>query len=167
MAFSQDQEKPVSKDRIDPTTMSAQPHPVPQPEPDDELRMYIIVRRDIGDVMSKAKFGVQCGHAALICFVETLKLFPDKAWAYYNNHQPKIVLACKDTDALLGLLEKSVKAGFTSEFVRDLGRTEFGEETLTALVVGPVWYMMEAQKSFLRGLPRYKDPPHIVFTPTD
>lgn len=131
--------------------------PPPQPEPGDELRIYIIVRKDVGHWISKAKFGVECGHATLMLFTECLKLDPDRAWAYANAAQPKIVLQCRDTEDLLKHYEASVKAKFFCEKVTDAGRTEFERPTFTAIAVGPVWHKMEARPSFLKRLQVYKD----------
>lgn len=133
------------------------PEPPPQPEPGDELRIYIIVRKDVGHWISKAKFGVQCGHATLMLFVECLKLDPERAWAYANAMQPKIVMQCRDTEDLLKHYEASIKAKFFCEKVTDAGRTEFDRPTLSAIAVGPVWHKMEARQSFLKRLQVYKD----------
>ncbi len=46
---------------------------------------------------------------------------------------------------------------FIAEKVTDLGRTEFGRPTLTAIVVGPVWRDLEAHNSFLRRLRTYHE----------
>jgi PTH2 family peptidyl-tRNA hydrolase len=143
-------------ERLDAHDMPAQ-EPAPQPGPDDELRVYIIVRKDAGYHMSKPKFGVQCAHAILMLYTEVLKIDPARALRYIENSQPKIILECRDMEQLLNLFEKSVQAGFYAETVTDLGRTEFGKPTMTALAVGPVWHLMEARESFLKRLRLYRD----------
>jgi peptidyl-tRNA hydrolase len=126
----------------------------------DELRMYFIVRRDIGDKMSKAKFGVQCGHAALMLFTETLKSDQARAWQFIEHSQPKIILECADEAELNTLFDMAIEARlprFRAVKVVDLGRTELGEPTLTAIAIGPLWHKDEANKSFLRQLRLYRD----------
>ena len=110
----------------------------------DELRIYIVVRRDLE--MSRPKFGVQVAHATLAVFTACMDANPERAWAYYNRgQQPKIVLQAKDSKALLDLWKKAKAAGFYAEPIVDAGRTEFTEPTLTCLGVGPIWFKSEGQ----------------------
>jgi peptidyl-tRNA hydrolase len=121
---------------------------------DDELRIYIVVRKDLA--MSKEKFGAQCGHAALSVWVRCLDQDPDRAREYFQQHQPKIVLEAKDDVELLKIQKKATESGFINETITDLGRTEFAEPTLTVLGIGPVWYQKEAQAGFIKRIRLYK-----------
>lgn len=123
----------------------------------DELRIYIVIPKDLGDSMSRAKFGVQCGHATLMLYTFCQEQDAERAKTYLANSQPKIVLQCERAVQLADILTQANAAGFLATSVVDLGRTEFGKPTWTAVAVGPVWHQEEAQKSFLRGLPLYKD----------
>lgn len=123
----------------------------------DELRMYIVVRKDVGEAMSKPKFGVQCSHATLSCWIACLLVDPDRAWAYWNASQPKIVMEVRDQDELLKTYHKAFDAGFYVELIKDAARTEFSEPTLTAIAIGPVWYEAEAQAGFIKRLQVYKE----------
>lgn len=127
---------------------------------DDELRMYFIVRKDIGEKMSKAKFGVQCGHAALMLFTETLKTDQARAWHFVEHSQPKIVLECADENELNTMFDMAMEARLPrmrAVKIVDLGRTELGEPTLTAIAIGPLWHKEEARKSFLNMLHPYRE----------
>ncbi len=122
----------------------------------DELRIYIVMRKDIGLQASKPKFGVQIAHAALAVFVACLQNDPERAWAYYNDgQQPKIVLQVKDAKALLDLHAKAKAAGFHAEPIVDAGRTEFPEPTLTCLGL-MLWHPAEA-KPLLKRVRLYTD----------
>jgi peptidyl-tRNA hydrolase len=124
----------------------------------DELRIYIIVRKDIGLHMTKAKFGVQCAHAALTSWIACLKRDPARAWAYMGTTlddkemvaQVKIVLEVKNLDALHRLEAKAKEAGFDTALITDAGRTEFNEPIETVLGVGPIWWKTESDILFRR-----------------
>jgi peptidyl-tRNA hydrolase len=107
--------------------------------------------------MSKPKFGVQCAHAILMLYTSVLRVDPARAQQYIEHSQPKIILECRDLQELVNHYEKTVAAGFYAETVTDLGRTEFGQPTMTAVAVGPVWHKLEARNSFLRRLRLYHE----------
>jgi peptidyl-tRNA hydrolase len=132
----------------------------------DELRIYIVVRRDIGDILSKPKFGIQCAHAALAVFVQCLQKNPDRAWAYYDSgKQVKITLEVKDAKELLALLAKSRDLGFFAEPITDAARTELPEPTLTSIAVGPLWYQKEGE--FLKRYRLYPPDKNVTQLKTD
>jgi peptidyl-tRNA hydrolase len=142
---------------------------------DDELRIYIVMRKDLTRTiperfawfwnpfyrffgitvppqpMSRAKFGVQCAHAALTAWALCLDRDPDKARAYIMHAQAKIVLQVRDEAELRTLYER-VRAigGMDVALITDAGRTEFAKPTMTCLAVGPVWFRTEGQPLFKR-----------------
>ena len=125
-------------------------------DPEDELRIYIVVRRDIGDIISKPKFGVQCAHATLSVWAACVQNDPVRAWRYFQAAQPKIVLQVKDAKALLDLHAKARQARFFAEPIVDAGRTEFSEPTLTSIALGPIWFKAEGQP-LLKRVRLYQD----------
>lgn len=132
-----------------------------QPDPEDELRIYIVVRRDIGEVLSKPKFGVQCAHATLSVWGNCVKTDPDRAYRYFpcntdniDTGQAKIVLQVKDGVELLALAGKSRELGFPTATIIDAARTELAEPTLTAIAIGPLWYKTEG--AFLKRIRLYQ-----------
>lgn len=142
---------------------------------DDELRIYIVMRKDLtrsisqfwkpiyrlfgfdSQPISRGKFGVQCAHAALTAWVLCFDRDPDKARSYIMNSQAKIVLQVRDEAELRALYER-VRAigGMDVALITDAGRTEFAEPTMTCLAVGPVWFKTEGQPLFKR-LRLYKE----------
>ena len=133
-----------------------------EPAEGDELRIYIVVRRDIGDVLSKPKFGVQCAHATLSVWGICVQKDPDKAYRYFpcntdkiDTGQAKIVLQVKDGAELLALADKARELGFPVATIIDAARTELPQPTLTAIAIGPLWYKSEGR--FLRRYRLYDD----------
>lgn len=96
-----------------------------------EPRMYILVNKDIQ--LTKAKLGVQVGHAVDTFVYETLvngsesdiQVLKD----YRDTDRLKIILACSEKQ-----LRKLEVDGYTT--VRDLGYTEVEPNTLTCVHLG-------------------------------
>lgn len=134
--------------------------PKEQP-PSDELRIYIVVRRDIGDVLSKPKFGVQVAHATLSVWGSCLQSDPERAYAYLpcntdkiDTGQAKVVLQVKDATALLDLLEEAEHLGLPAVRITDAARTELAAPTLTCIAIGPLWHKSEGK--FLKRVRLYQ-----------
>ena len=87
--------------------------------------------------MPLGKFGVQCGHAFLSCWVSAWKRDPRMALSYLLNSQPKVALVAPDAAALDRIAVKAQARGVPWEMVVDEGRTVFGGRTQTALCIGP------------------------------
>jgi PTH2 family peptidyl-tRNA hydrolase len=128
---------------------------------DDELRIYVVVRRDIGDVLSKPKFGVQCAHAVLSVWGKCTRDNPYRAYEYFScandkidSGQAKIILQVKDGDELLALADKARELGHPVATITDAGRTELPEPTLTAIAIGPIWH--KAEGTFLKRVRLYQ-----------
>lgn len=131
-------------------------------DPDDELRIYIVVRRDVGDAISKPKFGVQCAHATLSVWGRCLQTDPDRAYAYLpcdtdkvDTGQAKVVLEAKNDTELLKIAAQATELGFPVVEITDAARTELPEPTLTAIAIGPIWHKKEGL--FLKRVRLYKD----------
>lgn len=122
---------------------------------DDELRIYVVIRRDIGEQISKAKFGVQCAHAALTTWALCVKRDPDRAWTYMEVAQAKIVLQVDGEAELRELHEKARIAGYDAALITDAGRTEFDQPTTTAVAIGPIWFKREG--TLVKRLRLYKE----------
>ena len=124
------------------------------PTPDDELRIYIVMRRDIGDTIPKAKFGVQIAHATAATLYHCLMTDRDRGIHYMEHGQPKIVLRVKNDVELMALAKKAEELGCHVDPIVDAGRTVFNEPTLTSFAVGPIWYKSEGL--FLKRIQLYK-----------
>ena len=102
--------------------------------------MYIIINKGLR--MSPGKIGAQCAHAA--CMVieniskatpETLKIYREWSGGSYT----KIVLQADETTMLNLIREYSdKKALLWCEYVRDEGRTEIENGSLTAIAFTPM-----------------------------
>lgn len=93
-----------------------------------ELVEYIIINKDLIDVISSAKFGVHIGHACTLATVAQCNTKKFKKWYKDGTLQKKIILK-----APLQKLEELEKDFFA---VRDLGYTEVENNTLIAVSLG-------------------------------
>jgi peptidyl-tRNA hydrolase len=121
----------------------------------DELRIYIVFRRDVGEQMSKPEFGVQCAHAALTAWLLCFERDPDRAWAYTGSAQAKIVLRVNTEAELRELHKRARSAGYAAALVTDAGRNELEGPRCTAVAIGPIWFRAEGE--LLERLRPYKD----------
>jgi peptidyl-tRNA hydrolase len=122
----------------------------------DELRIYIVFRRDVGEQISKPEFGVQCAHAALTAWLLCFERDPDRAWAYTGSAQAKIVLQVNTEAELRELHEHARSAGYAAALVTNAGRNELEQPRATAVAIGPIWF--KAEGKLLERLRLYKDP---------
>ena len=106
----------------------------PLPKSND-LRMYLLMRADLGDVPVGKLLG-QAGHA----FAHALQDAPEEDRATYHRDpaHAKIVLRCKDIEELQMTLDacKAVKVPFHKQI--DLGLTILTEPTFTCVAIGPI-----------------------------
>lgn len=103
--------------------------------PADELKMWLIVRRDLNMPIEKGY--PQAGHGYLTCYAITRELNPEVAISYVNSSQAKISVGVKSEDELLKAFEACREAGLVACLVKDAARTVFNEETYTVACVGP------------------------------
>ncbi len=108
------------------------------PVPDPTLRLYALVRTDLG--MEPGKIASQAGHAYLGAFIHADK---DTQLEYHFEFPAspgtKVCLAVKNLAHLLRAKEEAEAAGVPVYLVTDSGCTNFfnGEPTVTALGIGP------------------------------
>lgn len=103
---------------------------------DDELKMWLLVRKDLR--ISAEKLMAQAGHAffalgAQVARAEDVVLFEK----YVNSGQAKIVVGVKDSEQLLACVASAELALLPSMCVTDAGRTELEPGTLTVAAIGP------------------------------
>lgn len=108
------------------------------PVPDPTLRLYALVRTDLG--MEAGKIASQSGHAYLGAFIHAEK----DLQAEYHSEFPispgtKVCLSCKNLSQLLRAKEEAEAVGIPVYLVTDSGCANFfnGEPTITALGIGP------------------------------
>jgi peptidyl-tRNA hydrolase len=101
----------------------------------EELRLYCVLRADLGDDVPQGKLYVQTGHAFVSA---TLSADPDTVSRYMANEQPKIVLKAKNEAAIHRAAKECQAAGINHYVVVDLGRTVFPEPTTTCVGLGPI-----------------------------
>ncbi|KAL2017276.1 hypothetical protein VTK56DRAFT_2345 [Thermocarpiscus australiensis] len=121
---------------------SSSPTP-PSFNPNEECKLVLVVRTDLG--MTKGKIAAQCGHATLACYKALLRHAqrdPQSAQAQILRQwerlgQAKIAVQVKGEDELLALLARARGLGVTAEVVADAGRTQIASGSRTVLGVGP------------------------------
>lgn len=125
-------------------------HHFPKPVPgDDEIVMYIVVRKDIG--MSPGKVAAQAGHAVQMVLLQFVgdegpptsdKVLLEKSMAWFGKwlegSYTKIVLGASEQEmnAVCDLLALRPDVLWSS--VEDEGRTEVPPGTITALGFQPM-----------------------------
>jgi peptidyl-tRNA hydrolase len=106
-------------------------------------KMYIAVRKDLD--MPIGKFGGQCAHAAVRAVVMNMRMVRvgrdkilDQWFDSESGFEAKIVLAVKDNDELVDVMNICHANKIPVAMVTDAGRTVFSEPTLTCAGIGPV-----------------------------
>lgn len=100
-----------------------------------EAKQVIVLRTDLG--MGKGKIASQAAHASIEAFLKTQKKDSFLAENWLRQGMPKIVLKVKSEKELLELFEQAKKR-FSCALIRDAGRTQVEEGSITALGIGPV-----------------------------
>jgi peptidyl-tRNA hydrolase len=125
----------------------------------ENLRMYAVVRTDLGDVPVGKLMG-SVGHAFQMAFwLATLYRRID-AEGYANSPEhSKIVLAVGSEEELLrfhkSIFELAPLDGIPCHLVTDLAKTVFNKPTITCLGLGPIT-VGEYQKLNLKQYPLFK-----------
>jgi len=96
------------------------------------LKQVVVVRRDIK--MSKGKLASQVAHAYASVSAANKSKWTDN---WLNQGQKKSILACKDENELLKIFHAAKNAKLPVELIRDAGRTEIPEGTITCVGIGP------------------------------
>lgn len=120
----------------------------------NELKIWIAVRTDLE--MSKGKMAVQVAHAAVGCVSKSEPIDQGMLVSQYLlNNQPKIVTRAKSVEHLVALYDACKQSRVTAYLVEDLGRTEFGQPTVTCIGIGPCF--REQLPTIAKRLQLWKD----------
>ncbi|KAI0161356.1 peptidyl-tRNA hydrolase PTH2-domain-containing protein [Xylariaceae sp. FL1272] len=111
--------------------------------PNEECKLMLVVRTDLG--MTKGKIAAQCSHATLACYKTLSRAAarnPSSTEAsllkrWENLGQAKVAVQVKSADELLTLMGTARSLGITAEVIQDAGRTQIDPGSLTVLGVGP------------------------------
>lgn len=104
------------------------------------IKAYFLIRTDLE--MSKSKLAIQIGHGTdyiWICFQQNPQdntVHNHVIWI--DNDRRKIVLKVKNLDDLNKLSDILKESNIRHNFIMDKGYTEFGEETITGIVIYPI-----------------------------
>ena len=98
----------------------------------DMYKQVVVVRADLK--MSKGKTAAQVAHASLEAFRKA-KQEAQRAWQ--AEGAKKVVVKAKDLSELLQLQKKAQSLKLTTSLIRDAGKTELEEGTITCLGIGP------------------------------
>ncbi|HYI93611.1 MAG TPA: aminoacyl-tRNA hydrolase [Bryobacteraceae bacterium] len=106
----------------------------------DRIKQVIAVRRDLNMRLGKAI--AQGAHAAMMFMIRDIAegkpQFQGVRFAeWLEQGTAKICVKANDEAHLMEIYEKARAAGLRAEIIRDAGRTEFNEPTLTAVAIGP------------------------------
>ena len=94
-----------------------------------DLKLYIVVNKDI--IMSKAKLGIQIGHACTEFTLHKHSTDLFRLWKNKNN-QTKVILKAPEKE--LVKLESEDNPNYIT--IRDAGKTELEPNTLTCVCLG-------------------------------
>lgn len=112
-------------------------HQQPGERPENELKMWLLVRKDLP--MSIGKALIQSPHAMGTCMVNTAFKNPDLVKTYLSHAQPKISVGVKNLHELETCIALCREVGIETVTVTDAGRTEFNEPTTTFGAIGPCY----------------------------
>lgn len=97
------------------------------------MKQVLIIRQDLK--MGKGKIAGQCSHGAIKSYLLTDK---DKRELWDNEYDyTKIVCKVKSLPELLHYQDECIKRNIPHFLVKDKGRTQIPEDTITCLAIGP------------------------------
>lgn len=99
-----------------------------------QFKQVIVVRSDLG--MGKGKISAQVAHASLEAFEKTRKQRPEWVEEWKRSGQTKVIVKVGSEKELLGLFE-SVKKVLPAALIRDAGKTQVEEGSVTCIGIGP------------------------------
>lgn len=97
--------------------------------------MVLVVRSDLQ--MTKGKIAAQCGHAAVAAFETAQKEDPDSLNVWQSTGQAKIALKTDSLEEIKKIVKNAKDMGLITSVIRDDGRTQVSQNTLTVVGVGP------------------------------
>lgn len=97
------------------------------------MKQLFIVRQDLK--MGKGKIAGQCCHGAIKSYLLT---DPEKRDLWDNKYDyTKIICKVPDLNELLKINDECIKRDIPHFLVKDKGRTQIPEDTITCLTIGP------------------------------
>lgn len=111
-----------------------------------DVKQVIVVRKDTDPPMRKGKVGAQCGHAVISFLLNRMKKVGKRKYeitlteeeeAWKEESQAKICLGVESEEELLEIFQRAKQSGLEVKLVKDSGKTEFKEPTITCLAIGP------------------------------
>ena len=106
------------------------------------LKQVLVLRTDLK--MGKGKLCSQASHASIEAFLKAKQKDSFLAEQWLKQGMPKIVLKVEGEKELLEVFEKAKKT-IPSALIKDAGRTQVEQGSITALVLGP-WIGEEIDK---------------------
>jgi peptidyl-tRNA hydrolase, PTH2 family len=103
--------------------------------PDEELKMILVVRTDLG--MKRGKSAAQCCHAALGVYGRARIEHPDWTHSWETWASAKVTLKANSEEELRELQHAAQQLGISSYLVQDAGRTQIAAGSRTVLGLGP------------------------------
>jgi PTH2 family peptidyl-tRNA hydrolase len=100
---------------------------------EEYAKMVMVVRSDLG--MGKGKIAAQCCHACLGAYKRAAN--GDESFYMERYGNTKIVLKVDSEQQLIDLHAQAEAEGIPACLIRDAGRTQIPEGSLTALGLGP------------------------------
>src|SRR5215204_2989838 len=106
----------------------------------ERIKQVIAVRRDLNMRLGKAI--AQGAHAAMMFMIRDIVSGKDRFEGvrfqeWLEQGTAKICVKAESEAHLIEIYERARAAGLRAELIRDAGRTEFNEPTLTAVAIGP------------------------------
>lgn len=101
------------------------------------MKQVIVIRKDLG--MRKGKMIAQGAHACLQAYFKAEEADPEVVIEWFETGATKICCGVGSELELLDVYHMAKSAGLPCTIIRDAGRTEFKEPTLTAVAIGP-WH---------------------------
>ena len=98
-----------------------------------QTKLTLVVRADLG--MGRGKIAAQAAHAAVAATLASLGKADFLAWL--QDGQPKVVVRATSEEHLQAIVAQAAAAGLPVQVVRDAGRTQVAEGTLTCCAIGP------------------------------
>ncbi len=100
-----------------------------------EIKQVILVRTDLE--MGKGKLAAQVAHAALMSYLEAIKIDKELVDQWIKEGQKKIVLKVNNEEELVRFYNAFKYKKIPCAIVEDAGLTQLQPGTKTALGVGP------------------------------